>query len=112
MIHKIKHIKGMVAFTLQTTEAAEKFLSEVKLVKCAASLGSSHSLACQPAKLTHVMCTPQASSDTENTWNETVIIQEREAAGVTDGLVRLSVGLENVQDIIEDLTQALDKCTQ
>ena len=53
----------MVAFTLQTTEAAEKFLLELKLVKCAASLGSSHSLACQPAKLTHVMCSPQASCD-------------------------------------------------
>lgn len=93
--HQGKH-SGMVAFTLATTEAAARFLSELKLVKCAASLGSSHSLACQPAKLTHVMCTPQ----------------EREDAGVTDGLVRLSVGLENVQDIIEDLRQALYKCTE
>ena len=61
-------------------------------VRSAASLGSSHSLACQPSRLTHVMCS----------------VQERAAAGVTDGLVRISVGLENVQDIIEDLKQALD----
>ena len=102
----------MVAFTLQTTEAAEKFLSELKVVKCAASLGSSHSLACQPAKLTHVMCSQEASWNTEIFWVKTIFIQEREAAGVTDGLVRLSVGLENVQDIIEDIGQALDKCTK
>jgi len=89
--HKGRH-SGMVAFELETVEAGKKFLSNLKVVKNAASLGSSHSLACQPARLTHAMCSPQ----------------ERAAAGVTDGLIRISVGLENVQDIIDDLKQALE----
>ena len=50
---------GMVAFELSSTMAAQKFISLLKVVKGAASLGSSHSLVCQPAKLTHVMCTKQ-----------------------------------------------------
>ena len=49
----------MVAFELRSTEAAQKFISSLKVVKGAASLGSSHSLACQPAKLTHEMCTKE-----------------------------------------------------
>ena len=51
----------MVAFTLQNSEAAHKFISSLKLIKSAASLGSSHSLVCLPAKLTHQMCTQQAT---------------------------------------------------
>ena len=50
---------GMVAFELSSTMAAQKFISLLKVVKGAASLGSSHSLVCQPAKLTHVMCTQE-----------------------------------------------------
>ena len=49
----------MVAFELSSTMAAQKFISLLKVVKGAASLGSSHSLVCQPAKLTHVMCTKE-----------------------------------------------------
>ena len=49
----------MVAFELSSTKAAQKFISLLKVVKGAASLGSSHSLICQPAKLTHVMCTKE-----------------------------------------------------
>jgi len=91
--HQGRH-SGMVAFELSSTKAAQKFISLLKVVKGAASLGSSHSLICQPAKLTHVMCTKE----------------ERDEAGVTDGLLRLSVGLENVEDLIDDIKNALEKC--
>ena len=57
-INSLKSI-GMVAFELSSTMAAQKFISLLKVVKGAASLGSSHSLVCQPAKLTHVMCTQE-----------------------------------------------------
>merc|ERR1712106_434408 len=89
--HQAKH-SGMIAFSLSSGIDAAKFLRSLKIVKSAASLGSTHSLACQPARLTHAMCTQQ----------------ERDSAGVTDGLVRLSVGLEDVEDIIEDVKQALN----
>ena len=47
---------GMVTFSLASGQEAASLLSNLSLVKCAASLGSSHSLACQPARLTHAMC--------------------------------------------------------
>ena len=52
---------GMVTFCLSSQEEASKFLASLELVKSAASLGSSHSLACLPARLTHAMCTEQVS---------------------------------------------------
>jgi len=80
----------MLTFSLASGGEAANLLRSLNMVKCAASLGSSHSLACQPARLTHAMCSDQ----------------EKREAGVTDGMVRLSVGLENVQDIINDLREA------
>lgn len=82
---------GMIAFTLVSGAAATIFLGSLKIVRSAASLGSTHSLACQPARLTHVMCSEE----------------ERERAGVTQALVRLSVGLEDVEDLVMDVKQAL-----
>ena len=82
----------MVTLVLEGGDAkAMEFLLKLKLVTCAASLGSVHSLACVPGRLTHVMCTSQ----------------ERSAAGLEDGMVRISAGLEDVQDIIRDVDQAL-----
>ena len=88
--HLGKH-SGMIAFSLKSSATSAKFLRSLNIVKSAASLGSTHSLACQPARLTHVMCTQE----------------ERNLAGVTDGLIRVSIGLEDVDDIIEDVQQAL-----
>lgn len=51
----------MIAFELSSNKAAQKFISLLKVVKGAASLGSSHSLVCQPARLTHVMCTQEVT---------------------------------------------------
>ena len=74
-------------------EEAIAFLGKTKIIKRAASLGGTHSLACHPRSLTHhPKLVPEA---------------EAEAAGITDNLIRLSVGLENVQDLIRDLDQAL-----
>lgn len=58
--HQGRH-SGMLSFSLLHSDQSDLFLSSLKLIKSAASLGSSHSLACRPAKLTHAMCTPQVS---------------------------------------------------
>jgi len=84
---------GMLAFSLESGKQAATFLSSLQLIKSAASLGSTHSLACQPARITHAMC------------NE----KQLEEAGVTKGMLRISVGLEEADDIISDLDQALQK---
>ena len=55
---------GMLTFSLASGEEAANLLRSLNMVKCAASLGSSHSLACQPARLTHAMCSDQVSQVT------------------------------------------------
>ncbi len=83
---------AMVSFNVVGGEAeAFAFLNHLKMVKLAVSLGSTESLAQHPATMTHAGVPPA----------------EREALGVTDSLVRLSVGVENVNDLIYDLEQAL-----
>ncbi len=72
--------------------AGRRLMDRVKLVVLAVSLGGVESLIEHPASMTHAGV-PEA---------------EREAAGITDGLVRLSVGIEDVRDLIEDLRQGLD----
>ena len=90
---QMKGFGGMVAFELKGgTEAAYAFLKKVKLFLLAESLGGAASLVAHPATMTH------ASMPREH----------REKAGITEGLVRLSVGLENINDIIADLRQALE----
>ena len=90
---QMKGFGGMVAFELKGgTAAAHGFLRKIKLFLLAESLGGAASLAAHPATMTHASM-PQ---------------EHREKAGITDGLVRLSVGLENARDIIEDLSQALE----
>ena len=70
---------------------AFRILNELSLFKLAVSLGGTESLACHPASTTHSGVPPET----------------RRAAGVTDGLIRLSVGLETASDLIHDLDQAL-----
>lgn len=84
---------GMIAFELVGGQAAGRALMDsLKLILRAVSLGDAESLIQHPASMTHSTYTPE----------------ERLEHGISDGLVRLSVGLENVTDIIADLTQGLD----
>ena len=85
---------GMITFELKGGfDAGETLMNSVKLCQLAVSLGGVETLIQHPASMTHLSMGKEA----------------RETAGITDGLVRLSVGIENVQDIIADLKQALDK---
>ena len=86
---------GIVSFTLKrdTETAAKKFVCSTQLFKLAESLGGVKSLLCHPATMTH-KSTPD---------------EQRRAAGVADSLVRLSVGLEDVADLKQDIAQALKK---
>jgi cystathionine beta-lyase/cystathionine gamma-synthase len=83
---------GMVAFDVGSLEAARAVLEAVKLCTLAESLGGVETLISHPATMTH------ASVD----------IEKRVRLGISDGLVRVSVGLEDTDDIIADLDQALD----
>lgn len=82
---------GMISFELQTPELADKLLRNVKLITLAESLGAVESLIGLPAKMTHASI-PEG---------------ERKARGISDSLVRLSVGIENVEDLKEDILSAL-----
>jgi cystathionine beta-lyase/cystathionine gamma-synthase len=84
---------GMVAFDVGSLAAAKVVLESVRLCTLAESLGGVETLISHPATMTH------ASVDAE----------KRERLGITDGLVRISVGIEDTDDIIADLDQALDK---
>lgn len=81
---------GMISFEI--TGDAEQVMSAVKLCALAENLGAVESLVTHPATMTHGSCTPE----------------ERRQMGVSDGLIRLSVGLEDAGAIIDDLAQALD----
>ncbi|MBA3786681.1 MAG: cystathionine gamma-synthase [Acidobacteria bacterium] len=87
-----KGFGGMVAFETGSLESAKKVLENVKLCTLAESLGGVESLISHPATMTHA----------------SVPADKRESLGITDGLVRVSVGIEDVEDIIEDLDQALN----
>jgi cystathionine beta-lyase/cystathionine gamma-synthase len=82
---------GMIAFELSSLAAAKKFLGRLELCALAESLGGVETLISHPASMTHG-AVPKA---------------ERNRIGVTDGLVRISVGLEDPDDLIADLKQAL-----
>src|SRR5437016_6958402 len=87
---------GMVAFDVGTLDAACVVLESVKLCTLAESLGGVETLISHPATMTH------ASVDAD----------KRKRLGISDGLVRVSVGIEDTDDIIADLDQALDKIGQ
>jgi cystathionine beta-lyase/cystathionine gamma-synthase len=84
---------GMVAFDVGSLKAARTVLESVRLCTLAESLGGVETLISHPATMTH------ASVDEA----------KRERIGITDGLVRISVGIEDTDDIIADIDQALDK---
>jgi len=82
---------GMIAFETGSLENAKRVLESVKLCTMGESLGGVETLISHPATMTHASV-PEV---------------ERNRLGITDGLVRISVGIEDVEDIIEDLDQAL-----
>jgi len=90
-----KGFGGIVSFSLKedSIDAATAFVTSTHLFKLAESLGGIKSLVSHPAQMTH----------------KSIPAEKRRAAGVTDGLVRLSVGLEDAEDLIADLRQALDR---
>ncbi|HMS38642.1 MAG TPA: cystathionine gamma-synthase [Pyrinomonadaceae bacterium] len=86
-----KGFGGMVSFETGSLENAKKVLENVKICTLAESLGGVESLISHPATMTHA----------------SVPAEKREKLGITDGLVRVSVGIEDIEDILEDLDQAL-----
>lgn len=85
---------GMISFEVAGgLEAGKKLINSCRLCTVAVSLGDAETLIQHPASMTHSPYTPE----------------ECEAVGISQGLIRLSVGLENAQDIIDDLRQALEQ---
>jgi len=84
---------GMLAFELGSLDAARQVLKSVRLLALAESLGGVESLISHPATMTHA----------------SVPADHRNALGITDGLVRISAGIEDIEDLKDDLTQALDR---
>jgi cystathionine gamma-lyase/cystathionine beta-lyase/cystathionine gamma-lyase/homocysteine desulfhydrase len=84
---------GIVSFELGSLERARVFLNHVALCALAESLGGVETLISHPATMTHASVPPE----------------RRQAIGLTDDMVRISVGLEDLDDLLEDLTQALDR---
>jgi cystathionine beta-lyase/cystathionine gamma-synthase len=84
---------GMVALELGSLDAARRLLNSVQLVALAESLGGVETLISHPATMTHASVPPN----------------QRKVLGITDGLVRISAGIEDIEDLKEDLAQALDR---
>ena len=83
----------MVACELGSLDAARRLLNGVRLIALAESLGGVETLISHPATMTHA----------------SVPASRRAALGITDGLVRLSAGVEDIEDLQADLAQALDR---
>jgi cystathionine gamma-lyase/cystathionine beta-lyase/cystathionine gamma-lyase/homocysteine desulfhydrase len=84
---------GMLAFDLGSLDSARTLLNNVRLCALAESLGGVETLICHPATMTHA----------------SVPADRRERLGITDGLVRISAGIEDIDDLKDDVAQALDK---
>ncbi|MFN5334228.1 MAG: O-succinylhomoserine sulfhydrylase [Bacteroidota bacterium] len=85
---------GIVTFELKGgLESGVRFLNALKVLSVTNNLGDSRTIASHPASTTH----------------SKLNMEEKKAVGITDGLVRISVGLEHIEDIIQDIEQALDQ---
>ncbi len=90
---QMRHPGAMLSFEMKDgLEAAKKFINKLQMCLRAVSLGTCETLLSHPASMTH----------------HGVPKEKREQYGITDGLIRMSVGIENVQDILVDLDQALE----
>lgn len=82
---------GMLSFEVASLEAARQVLNRFKLMALAESLGGVETLVCHPASMTHASVPPE----------------RRAQIGLSDALIRISAGIEDIDDLIEDLAQAL-----
>ena len=82
---------GMISFDVGSAEKADELLAKLRYFTLAESLGAVESLISVPARMTHA----------------SIPSERRAELGITDGLVRISVGIEDIEDLLEDLTQAL-----
>ena len=82
---------AMISFELYENYNIRKFFSSLKIIALAESLGGVESLVCHPASMTHA----------------SIPYEVRQRVGITDGLIRLSIGIENIQDLLEDLDRAI-----
>jgi cystathionine beta-lyase/cystathionine gamma-synthase len=89
---QMKGFGGMISFDVGSFEAAQALLSRVRLCSLGESLGGVETLISHPATMTH----------------GSIPEEDRETLGIRMGLVRLSVGIEDVEDLLADLTQALE----
>ncbi|HTI09349.1 MAG TPA: aminotransferase class I/II-fold pyridoxal phosphate-dependent enzyme [Puia sp.] len=86
---------GILCFELKGgLDSGRKFLDNLQMLSKTANLGDTRSIASHPASTTHAKLTPE----------------ERQAVNITPGLIRISVGLEHRDDILQDILQTLDKC--
>ena len=83
---------GMLSFELRDSERADRLLSRLRVVTPALSLGGVESLVCIPSRTSH----------------RNMTLAEREQFGISDGLIRVSVGIEDIEDLLEDFQQALE----
>ena len=91
----MKNGGGLVCFELKGgLESGKKLLNSLEMLSMTANLGDTRSIASHPASTTHAKLTEA----------------ERSEVNITPGLIRISVGLEHVDDILADILQALDKC--
>ncbi|MBQ4361011.1 MAG: aminotransferase class I/II-fold pyridoxal phosphate-dependent enzyme [Proteobacteria bacterium] len=90
-VHQAKNGGAMISFELHENYSLERFFESLHLVALAESLGGVESLVCHPSTMTHAAFPKNI----------------RDAVGITENLIRLSVGIENEIDIIEDLEQAI-----
>lgn len=94
MVKQMKAPGGLISFTLRGGKKdAQQFMNNLKLIKTAVSLGDAETLIQHPATMTHAVVPPES----------------REAMGISDNMLRLSVGLESPDDLIEDLRLAFQK---
>ena len=84
---------AMISFEFYENYDIKKFFSSLKLIALAESLGGVESLVCHPASMTHA----------------SIPYETRQKIGITDGLIRLSIGIENIDDLIDDLKQAIEE---
>ena len=87
----LKYASGIISFELESYEKAKEFVSKLKIFSLVTNIADSKSLVTHPASTTHQQLSKK----------------ELEAAGVPEGLIRLSIGLEDVDDLIKDLERAL-----
>ncbi|MQA31604.1 MAG: aminotransferase class I/II-fold pyridoxal phosphate-dependent enzyme [Luteitalea sp.] len=91
-VRQMRGFGGMLSFDVGSLEAARRLLNGVRLMSLAESLGGVETLISHPASMTHAA----------------VPAEHRAALGITDGLVRISAGVEDIDDLRDDLIQALD----